>query len=132
MSRRLLPPTTLRNIGLLVDEGMTNAGCLVLSRNIVRFVVSATITCALFQGTTKTKILDQKVFSEDVASNFRNTLLYLQSHLNTEYIISAMREMKLELPEAALREALTNAIAHRDYRSSANVQSISSPIASRF
>ena len=28
----------------------------------------------------------------------------------------------MELPEAAIREALVNAIAHRDYRSSANVQ----------
>jgi len=28
----------------------------------------------------------------------------------------------LELPEDALREALVNALAHRDYRSTANVQ----------
>ena len=32
------------------------------------------------------------------------------------------RHERLELPEDALREALVNAIAHRDYRSSANVQ----------
>ena len=113
---------TLRNISLVTDDGMTNAGCLVLSRTIAKFLVSATVTCALFQGTTKTKILDQKVFSEDIASNYRNALQYLQAHLNTEYIIGATREEKLELPETALREALINALAHRDYRSSANVQ----------
>ncbi len=32
------------------------------------------------------------------------------------------RDERLELPEDALREALVNAIAHRDYRSTANVQ----------
>jgi len=32
------------------------------------------------------------------------------------------REERLELPEDALREALVNAIVHRDYRSTANVQ----------
>ena len=48
--------------------------------------------------------------------------MYLQSHLNTEYIIGSTREQKLELPEQALREALINALAHRDYRSTANVQ----------
>ena len=32
------------------------------------------------------------------------------------------RDERLELPEDAIREALVNAIAHRDYRSTANVQ----------
>jgi hypothetical protein len=32
------------------------------------------------------------------------------------------RDERLELPEDALREALVNAIAHRHYRSTANVQ----------
>ena len=32
------------------------------------------------------------------------------------------RDERLELPESALREAVVNAIAHRDYRSTANVQ----------
>jgi len=48
--------------------------------------------------------------------------MYLHSHLNTEYIIGSTREQKLELPEQALREALINALAHRDYRSTASVQ----------
>lgn len=51
---------TLRNIGLLLDDGMTNAGALVLGKSASRYLVSASVTCALFQGTTKTKILDQK------------------------------------------------------------------------
>ena len=32
------------------------------------------------------------------------------------------RDERLELPEEAIRETLVNAIAHRDYRSTANVQ----------
>lgn len=80
------PNDALRNIGLLSEEGMINAGCLVLGEKSSRFLISATITCTLFQGESKVKILDQKVYDEDIASNYRNTLLYLQSHLNTEYI----------------------------------------------
>lgn len=112
----------LSNIGLVTSEGMTNAGSLVLGKAGSRYLISSTLTCALFQGNNKVKILDQKVFDEDIASNYRNALLYLHAHLNTEYIISATRVNKLELPELALREALINALAHRDYRSSANVQ----------
>jgi ATP-dependent DNA helicase RecG len=113
---------SLRNLKLLTDKGMTNAGALILGRKGSRYLVSATVMCALFQGTSKTKILDQKLFDGDVVSNYRNAMLYLQSHLNTEYIITAVRTNKLELPEEALREAIINAIAHRDYRSPANIQ----------
>jgi ATP-dependent DNA helicase RecG len=113
---------SLRNLKLLSDKGMTNAGALLLGGRGSRFLVSATVMCALFQGTTKTKILDQKLFDEDLVSNYQNALLYLQSHLNTEYIITAERKNKLELPVEALREAVINAIAHRDYRSPANIQ----------
>jgi len=50
-------------------------------------------------------------------------MAYLQSKLNTALIPHAIgRDERLELPEEALREAVVNAIAHRDYRSSANVQ----------
>lgn len=50
-------------------------------------------------------------------------MAYLQSRLNTALIPHALgRDERLELPEGALREALVNAIVHRDYRSTANVQ----------
>ena len=50
-------------------------------------------------------------------------MAYLQTKLNTSLIPHALgRDERLELPEGALREALVNAIVHRDYRSTANVQ----------
>jgi len=43
--------------------------------------------------------------------------------INTEYIIKGgPGEEKLELPESALREAILNAIAHRNYFLNANIQ----------
>ena len=48
---------------------------------------------------------------------------YAQAKLNTALIPHIHgRDERLELPEDAIREALVNAIAHRDYRSTANVQ----------
>ncbi len=57
----------LRNLQLITDRGMSNAGVLLLSKNVPKFFLQASLTCALFQGTTKTKILDQATFQGDIA-----------------------------------------------------------------
>ena len=106
----------LDNLSLLKDSFIKNAGVLLFCKEITKFFINATITCVLYQGRDKYKILDRKEFDTDLYSNFQNTVLYLQSKLNTEFIIKGgPREERLELPEEALREALLNAIAHRSY-----------------
>ena len=48
---------------------------------------------------------------------------WVLTKINIEFIIRRVRrEERPELPEEALREAVANAVAHRDYRSTANVQ----------
>ena len=106
----------LENLFLLKDGRLKNAGVLLFCRRVTKFFRQATVTCVLYQGQTKYKILDRKEFDADLYSNFQNAFLYVQSKLNTEFIIKGgPREERLELPEEALREALLNAIAHRDY-----------------
>ena len=115
--------SALRNLHLLNDGKMTNAGAWLLADDIGRFRLQAGMTCAVFRGTTKTHILDRKEFTRDLVSNFEDSMAYLQAKLNTALIPNALgRDERLELPEDALREALVNAIAHRDYRSTASVQ----------
>ena len=56
-------------------------------------------------------------------SIYQEVMAYFQAKLNSALIPHAQgRDERLELPESALREAVVNAIAHRDYRSTANVQ----------
>jgi len=97
----------LENLGLLKNGYLTNAGVLLFCKKVTKFLLNATITCVLFQGRDKYKILDRKEFDGDLYSNYQDTVTYLQSKLNTEYIIKGgPREEKLELPESALREAI--------------------------
>ena len=113
----------LKNLRLIKNNQMKNAGVLFFSDDITKFFISATITCVLYQGKDKYKILDRKEFKSDIYSNYKNAMQFLSSKLNTEYIIKGgPREEKLELPEQALREAILNAIAHRDYFSTAHIQ----------
>jgi len=113
----------MENMRLTRENVFSNAAVILFSKDVTRYFINATITCVLFMGKTKYRILDKKEYKTDLYSNYHNTIGYLLSHLNTEYIIkSGPREEKLELPEDALREAVLNAIAHRDYRSTANIQ----------
>ena len=74
-------------------------------------------------GTDKVRILDRRGFHGDVYSMIDDAVTYILSKINVAYIIKHVkREERPELPEEALREAVVNALAHRDYRSTANVQ----------
>ena len=112
----------LRNLFLLDGEHLKNAGVLFFCHRVTKFFMGATVTCVLYQGMNKTNILDKKEFNADILSNYNNALLYTISKLNTNYIIKRERTEKLELPEEALREAIVNAIIHRDYFSTGHVQ----------
>ena len=120
----LAPEAALRNLGLIGDGGvMTHAGAFLLARDIRRFQISADLACALFMGTTKTRILDRRDFHSDVYTMVDDAVAWVLSKINVEYIIGGkiQREERPELPVDAIREALVNAVAHRDYRSTASV-----------
>lgn len=119
----LEPRPALDNLHLTKDGKMTHAGAWLLCDDITGYTLQAHVTCAIFRGTNKTYILDRKDFSSDLYTIYEDVIGYLQAKLNTALIPHARgRDERLELPEDALREALVNAIAHRDYRSTANVQ----------
>jgi len=121
---KILPKKSiLGNLQLLQNGFLRNAGVLFFCKDVSSFFLNATIKCVLFRGKNKYKILDMKEFTDDVYSNYQNAIMYLQQRLRTEYIIKGgPREEVLELPDDALREAVLNAIAHRDYFSTASIQ----------
>jgi ATP-dependent DNA helicase RecG len=118
----LNPQQLLENLGLLKKKQMTYAGSLLLCLSASRVVPGASINCCLFQGTTTTRILDQKILDANFLGNYHAAVNYLLSHLNTAYEIGFERKERLELPEGALREALLNAMGHRDYRKPGDLQ----------
>ena len=95
----------------------TNAGALFFRKNDedVEFR-HAGVVCALYKGLDKVYILDAKELNEDIMSNVDDAIVFLKKHLRMSYkIVSVRRENVLELPEDALREAVVNAVCHRDY-----------------
>lgn len=61
-------------------------------------------------------IIDKKTFNKDIISNIDDAIDFLQKHLNLAYVIKDKRRKEdLEIPLVVLREAVVNAVTHRDY-----------------
>jgi ATP-dependent DNA helicase RecG len=76
----------------------------------------AGVVCALYKGTDKAYILDAKELGGDLVGNIDDAMVFLKKHLRVGFKIETLRrENILEIPEDALREAVVNAVCHRDY-----------------
>jgi len=107
----------LTNIDCLSENGkMTNAGVLFFTKTTEFLLLQATVTCVLYKGVEKIHVLDRKDFSRNIIDNVENALMFLLRHTNLEYKIEKLRREEIpEIPEVALREAVVNAVCHRDY-----------------
>ena len=106
----------LKNLNLLTNDIPNNACALLFSKRITKFFLNADISCVLYQGDTKAVMLDKKVFESDFLSNFENAVLFILRNTKTRADIINLRRVETpEIPEAALREAVLNAMIHRDY-----------------
>ena len=96
-----------------------NAGVLFFAKDLNAFYPHASIRCFRFRGTDESgEIIAKNQFNDDLISSMKKALVFLEENLNTEYRFSnndIRREELLELPQVALREAIVNAVTHRDY-----------------
>jgi len=107
----------LKNWSLLEDRHPTIAGVLLFGREPQRHLPYAQINAARFPG-------DDPSLDPSDRKDLRGRLLdvidqaerFLDLHLRTPHRIRGFEpEPRPELPKAALREAVVNAVAHRDY-----------------
>jgi len=114
----------LNNLNLLTNNKLNNVGILFFSKNIQYYYPTAIISCFLYSDKEQTEIIDSKEFMGDFMSNLNNAYNYLISKLNTAIIIKdeLKHKTKLELPKEAVREAIINAMIHKDYNINSPVQ----------
>lgn len=93
-----------------------NAGVLFFARNVRRFFNQAYITCLLAKGTDKVHVLDRKDFDGGIVADIEDAMRFIERNTRTAWRIEALqREDIPEYPMKALREAITNAVMHRDW-----------------
>ena len=113
---------TLHNLGVLefIDGKpvFNNTGILFFTKNPQLFLPQAIIQCVRYKGMIKLDIEDQKDMTSDVINNIDETFVFLRRSLDVAFKFESGNPTRIEvweIPYIALKEALINSIAHRDY-----------------
>lgn len=74
------------------------------------------IKCSRFKGTSMAVFLDKKEYRGDLFNQLAQAEAFIKNHLHLKAeILDLQRTETYEIPIPAIREALINAIVHRDY-----------------
>lgn len=115
----------LDRLDLIKNGKLTNAAILLFGKRPQKFFLQAETRCARFKGTKPVKpFTDMKVFGGSIIDQVSKSLGFVLEHIPMEVYLAGKpdREERYEYPPDAIREAITNAICHRDYETSSNVQ----------
>jgi ATP-dependent DNA helicase RecG len=106
--------TAERQEGKLI---FNNTGVIFFAKSLQEIYYHTAVTCALYKGIEKVNVLDRKDFNEDIVSNIDSAMNFLKQYIPVRYEMTGepRREEIPEIPYGALREAIINAVAHRDY-----------------
>ena len=113
----------LRQLGLVRAGKLTTAGLLLFGKNPQQFMPQATLRCARFKGDTTVDFLDMKVVEAGLLEHVEEAVAFIKRHISMAAEITDLeRKEQWEYPLDAIREAVVNAVCHRDYTSTGNVQ----------
>jgi ATP-dependent DNA helicase RecG len=118
--RRPIPPdeddaTVLEKLGLQHAGELLRAAVLLFGQEPRRFYPSALVKIGRFRSPTL--IVDDREVYGTLFDQVDGTMAYFREHLQTrfEFRGEPAREVVWEYPLEALREAIINAVCHRDY-----------------
>ena len=109
-------PSFFASLSLYKDNKINNAGALMFARDINQFIPYSEVILGAFKGIDKTYIYDRKDVRDDLLTQLNESMAFIKRQLNVRSEIHELNRIDIyELPLDALREALVNAIIHRDY-----------------
>ncbi len=118
ISKQLSQKQILENLELFSKKDkFSNSGILFFAKNVQKHHEHASVRCLLFKGINKTLIFDDKLITGNLTEQYEGALEFLKSKLELRYIIETAgpRVEKYEIPETVFKEAIINALVHRDY-----------------
>jgi ATP-dependent DNA helicase RecG len=108
----------LKKLELIIDGKLTNAAVILFCKKESKQFIQSNVKLARFRGTTKTEFRDKKDFRMNAFDIFDKATDFLDFCLPVAARIEPGNPIRIEepaVPYSVLREALTNALIHRDY-----------------
>jgi ATP-dependent DNA helicase RecG len=114
----------LEKLDLMKNGKLTNASVLLFGKDPQKYFPRSLLRCALFADSKAIDFLDIKDVEGTIIQQVPEVLNFIRRHINISVKISGKpeREEIWEIPTDALREAVINAICHRNYEDTGNVQ----------
>ena len=112
------PEKALKHLGLLQGNQITRAALILFGKSPEVIFPQCILRLARFRGTDKSEFIDNKQIHGNVFKLIRSALSFANMHLpiaSTFSKTSIKREDKPLFPISILREAITNALCHREY-----------------
>ena len=110
------PARLLRKFGLAKNGRVYNGAAVLFGKDLTAYP-QCYLRMARFVGIDKQDFLDSRNLSGNVFTLINEAVAFCFKHLNLKGTTTGRikREEQLEIPVDAIREALVNAFAHRDY-----------------
>lgn len=118
LSKSIPQEQIIQNLRLALNNGhIKNGGVLFFGSEPEQFVETAMLRCIALGGENKTQIIDDKVYGGPLIKQYKQAMKWLKNKLDVRYEIEGggPRKEIWEVPETALKEAIVNALCHRDY-----------------
>jgi len=126
VSTQLPYKDVLISLGVAIEAGkklqMNNAGVLFFANDPQRFFLESYITGVRYNSYDRYSIIDHKDCKGNPIEQFEAAMAFLTRHMSNQAVIPSaitspigQREDIYDYPIPALREAVINAIIHRDY-----------------
>ncbi|MBI4735028.1 MAG: putative DNA binding domain-containing protein [candidate division NC10 bacterium] len=112
------PETVLRRLELVTDRGVTRAAAILFGKEDGPGYPMGEVRLARFRGTTKDEFRDNRQFKGHAFILLQHAERFLDEHVpvSSRFIEGRLRRVDTPVyPPLAIREALVNALVHRDY-----------------
>ncbi|MEA3378671.1 MAG: ATP-binding protein [Nanoarchaeota archaeon] len=106
------------------DLKIKNATALFFAKEPEKFFPQIEIKLVQFDGVEPVKIISHQLIQSDSVSSIEKSLSFVKKNISKSIQITdkPRRQEKLEYPLEVIREAIVNAVAHRDYFSKDSIQ----------